>query len=297
MGDLILKAFLIFLVISVLIGVIGLASGLSTILIPISMFISKVVGFIVKPLTALWELCMKGIRKLKELIFKDKSEILPSLGGLGLVIWMVFCVAVIVFTAIYIVTKTEDGVRELDDAFMRSLPIFCLLNWVIDGVFSINIVFEFALFSLIAVSLMRGTQELHIVLRVVYDLIFTFFTTCILFWLPDGWYSFTIDAIKNLPQLADVLDDLHIFGFIVLILVLLIIVYLTVVFFSITIRELMATLAFALIPFAIMIVVIVVLGTINFPKWLFDILGYGSAVVLSLVMSYMRVSFEEDELD
>lgn len=297
MGDLILKGFLLFLLGCLLMGVIGLASGISLILIPISLFISRVVGFIVKPLTALWELFLKGINKLKDLIFKGKNEILPSLGGPVLVVWMAVCITTIVFTAFYIALKTEGGVRELDMEFMSSLPIFSVLMWGFNGVFSIKTVFEFALFSMLSVSFMRGTQELHIALRVVYDLIFTLFSSCVLFWLPNNWYSFVTDKIKNLPKLADVLDDIYILGFLIFILVLIIVAYLTVVVFSITIRELMATLAFAIIPFAIIAVIAIVVNNINMPHWLFNTVGYGASVALSLAMGYLRISAEEDELD
>ena len=300
MGDFIFKAIGVVFIGGLLLGLVAFCNATAiAVLMPVSIFVSKVTGFIVKPLTALWDLLMKGVDKLKSLVLKNKPEnyAIRTLGGLELVVWISFCLAVIVFTLFYSIFIAKIDLYDVEESIMFSLPVFSIFALIIEGSFSIDMVFEFSLFAFLTITFMRRTQELKIIVRVVYDLIFTFFSTCLIFWLPKGWYSFTFDIIKNLPQLADTLGNLHIFGFIILILVLIIVAYLTIVLFSITIRELLATVAFSLIPFSIMIVAVVILGMLNLPSWLFSLLGYIAAIAISIAIGYVRMETEDIELD
>ncbi len=300
MGDFIFKLVAAFVAGGILLGVVAFCNATAiAVLMPVSIFVTKVTRVITKPLTALWKLCSKGMNNLISLIFRNKEKIraLRPFGGLNLVIWISFCLAVIAFTLIYTLVIVPVDIMDFENGFLSSLPVFSILTLITEGDFSLNMVFEFALFAFLSVTFMRHTQELKMTVRVVYDLIFTFFSTCIIFWLPKGWYSSTINVLQGIPSLADTLSDLHIFGFIILVLVLVLVAYLTVVLFAITARELLATIAFSLMPFSIMLVLVVVLGALNLPSWLFSLLGYLGAIAISIAIGYVRIKTEDEELD
>lgn len=106
-----------------------------------------------------------------------------------------------------------------------------------------------------------------VLITILYDILFTFFGTCVMFWLPDEWYP-SPDALMGwVVKGADyMVDSWGAIGYLPAILLFVLVGYLSVCGLALLIREFTATVAFAVVPLTAMILIYGVLSAIFSPS-------------------------------
>ena len=268
---------------------------------------------------------------------KRKKEVrLAPWGGIKSIVCMTVCLAVILFTMLYIaVQPAQTTGNSFWEEFVFSIPALSLVKMVGAGAnasdsFSFGALVELVLFNLLAVLFMRHPDGVHrdhvtladvfrynladeletmkfrrtsedaptfvfVLIAALYNILFTLFCTCLLFWLPDDWYPSASVLSAQVPLLADSLvAHLGGFGYVVVVLLAVLVGYLTVAGLALLVREFVATIAFTVVPLVSMLLLYGVISAV-FPMTtaVYTTLFILLAVLASVWQCFYRGHVEE----
>lgn len=266
-------------------------------LVPVCSFISLVVYFILYPLKWVWRQIRRLFKMLRRRLGIKRKKTMPFFGGVGVFVFMLFATLFSVTT----IALIETGAVGRNGMFWyESLPLFALFNvfYVEELVLALPAVFDFALLSALSFAFIDQVRDLNRGVSIIYNLIFTIFGSCLLFWLPDTWYSPIANLFGHITSLWNNLPNVNVFTAILSVLCILLLVYVALAVYSLVIREFVVSAVYSLFPVAILFAIAYVLTLFPVPAWVEGLLAVVCVFGLSVYITQTRDDFDaqwEDE--
>ena len=266
-------------------------------LVPVCSFISLIVYFILYPLKWVWRQICRLFKMLRRRLGIKRKKTMSFFGGVGVFVFMMFATLFSVTTIALIETGT---VGRNGMFWYESLPLFALSHvfFVEEAVLALPAVFDFALLSAISFAFINQVRDLNKGVSIIYNLIFTVFGSCLLFWLPDTWYSPIANLFDHITSLWNNLPNVSVFIAILSVLCIILLVYVALAVYSLVIRELVVSAVYSLFPMAILFAVAYVLTLFPVPTWVEGLLAVVCVFGLSIFITQTREDFDaqwEDE--
>ncbi len=223
--------------------------------------------------------------------FKDEPEHRKI--GLYNIIFVLFCIVFSVAVVFWAISSGKVEAGLVEGSFLESLPIFAIINMIINGAITYEGLLQIALFNVLSLFLMSKNQfEGKSLFTIFFDLVFTVFCASLLYLIPESVYAMPIKLVSRLISVMGA-DSGNVFLTVLKIigvgLVLIIILYLAVAVCAIAVKEIIASIVYSAIPLIGVLVMIVFFTNKDWDPVVINSCCYVVTIAATVFVSYRRL--------